>query len=119
MLSFVDQHTNIKVIRVTHDTDGQVARERLGVVKKKDFALDEHLAALPNDEQSSIAEMVEFYKKGPSYEVLSSLYRLPSVLRLVVEHVVSEGTKFEREMVLTCLVEALRTLRIADRENAR
>lgn len=116
MLAFVDQAANVKVFRVVSGADGHVSRERLGVVRKKDFSLDDQLEGLPSEDRASIAEMIAFYTDSAKHETFAALHALPSTLRKVVEYVTTEGSKFEREMVMMSLVEALRVMRKADRE---
>lgn len=116
MLAYVDQSTKIKVFRVVHDNEGRVNRERLGVVRKKDFALDDDLNALQATEKSEVQEVVEFYGKAAKLETLAAVYSLPVTLRSAVEYVLTEGSKLERDMVLMSILEALKIMRRAEKE---
>lgn len=116
MLSFVDQISNIKVFRVSNQSDGKVVRERLGTVRKKDFSLDQDLDGLAKEDGAAVNEVIDFYKKAARYNQIAAVYAAPETIRKVVEYVTSEGSAFERNMIMMALVEALRKLRKSERE---
>lgn len=112
MLVCVDQEKNVKVFRVSAE-DGQPRRERLGVVSKKDFVVDdESFKNLPEDEVKELNEALDVFKLAARVRKHAQVLSFPEVLREVLEYVETEDADpTERKHVFMALAEGVRRMR--------
>lgn len=111
MLVCVDQEKNIKVFRVIVSPEGGSRRERLGVVSKKDFQINDDFKDLSKDELAELNSVVALYKKAIVTQMQAKALSFPETVREALEYLEDHGDEAERKHVFTALMEGVRRMR--------
>lgn len=116
MLVCVDSEKNIKVFRISHDSDGQAAGERIGVVPKRNFSIGDDFSSLTDEEAAELNSVINLYKEAQAVRLKPASLAFPETMRQVAEYFEHGATEPERKLIFTAVKEGLRLIRRASKE---
>ena len=117
MLMFIDQSKNIKVLRVTSDKAGVVARVRLGLISKNKLEISDELKGqLTAEEMDEASRVIKTYQAIDTVQMDLDIYRFPHIARQAVEYISSDhADDIQKRLIISSLVESLRVVRKLER----
>ena len=117
MLLFIDQPKHIRVLRSSADASGAMKRERLGLIAKG--ALEptaELVGAIQADEKDELEKALEVYRECQVVQKKAAALNFPETMRVVTEYIQDGATESEKKIIVSALMEGLRLIRKAAKQ---
>jgi urease gamma subunit len=119
MLLFIDQPKHIRVLRSTADASGAMKRERLGLIAKGSLEPTPELeGAIQADEKEEIAKAIEMYRECQEVQKKATALNFPETMRIVTEYLQNGANEGEKKIIVSALMEGLRLIRKAAKQEA-
>lgn len=118
MLIFIDQPRQIKVVRTSVD-DGVATRSPIGKVMKNTLEIASELReTLSADEIKEVEEALDAYRTADEVRRRHHALNFPIIMREVLDYFETDATDVEKRLIMGSLLEALRHLRMLERQVA-
>jgi hypothetical protein len=119
MLIFIDQPKHIRVLRSFPDASGAMKRERLGLIAKGTFEPTPELeGAVLAEEKDELSKAIEVYRHTQVVQKQAIALSVPETMRIAVDYVQSDATESEKKIIVFALMEAMRLIRKAAKQEA-
>ena len=119
MLLFIDQPKHLRVVRSAPDASGAMKRERLGLITKATLEPTPELsAAIQPEEKDEVDNAIAMFSQAQAIQKQAAALNFPETMRIVVDYLQSEASENERKLIVAALMEGVRLIRKAAKEEA-
>ena len=119
MLLFLDQRSNVRVVRVEDTADGKSVRSYVGTIPKSNLEVPTAIrSSVSASEATEIGQVVDFYKQAEAAQRQYYVAKFPELMREVMEHFEIDATDTEKRLIESTITEAARRIRRGGRQPA-
>jgi hypothetical protein len=116
MLKFVDQPTQVRVMRVTADAAGKNSRENIGTIFKATLEKKTDEKRKPSKgELEEIDKVVETLQRSKMLRTQAHALNFPEIMREVMEYYEDSANATERALITESVKQALQKIRKIER----